>query len=63
MVSAVWWDSQLGSSGLAKSFVEAFNAKYGRLPDWSEALAYESSRALFAAIEKAASIDRDLVRD
>ena len=63
VVSAVWWDSQVGSNGLAKAFVEAFNGKYGRLPEWYEALAYESARALFAAIEKAGSIDRDLVRD
>ncbi|MFL5313078.1 MAG: amino acid ABC transporter substrate-binding protein [Myxococcales bacterium] len=63
VVSAVWWDSQVGTNGLAKSFVEAFNVKYGRLPEWYEALAYEAARALFLAIEKAESLDRNSVRD
>ena len=30
VVSAVWWDSQVGTNGLARSFVEAFQKKYGR---------------------------------
>lgn len=63
VVSAVSWDAQLGGSGLAKSFVESFKAKYGRLPESSEALAYEAARALFTAIEKAGSVDREQVRD
>jgi len=63
VVSAVWWDSQVGTNGLAKAFVEAFKAKYGRLPEWYEALAYEAARSLFTAIEKAGSLDRERVRD
>jgi branched-chain amino acid transport system substrate-binding protein len=63
VVSAVWWDSQVGSNGLAKSFVEAFQRKYSRLPEWYEALAYEAARALFTAIEKAGSLDRERVRE
>jgi branched-chain amino acid transport system substrate-binding protein len=63
VVSAVWWDPQVGTNGLAKSFVEAFKAGYGRVPEWYEALAYESARALFAAVEKAGSLDRERVRD
>jgi len=63
VVSAVWWDSQVGTNGLAKSFVDAFKARYGRLPEWYEALAYEATRALFTAIEKAGSVDRERVRD
>ena len=49
--------------GLAKSFVEAFQKKYARLPEWYEALAYEAARALFTAIEKAGSVDRESVRE
>jgi len=63
VVSAVWWDSQVGTNGLGKSFVEAFTARYSRLPEWYEALAYEAARALFTAIEKAGSVDRERVRD
>jgi branched-chain amino acid transport system substrate-binding protein len=63
VVSAVWWDSQVGTNGLAKSFVDAFKARYQRLPDWYEALAYEAARSLFTAIEKAGSLDRERVRE
>jgi branched-chain amino acid transport system substrate-binding protein len=63
VVSAVWWDSQVGTNGLARSFVEAFQKKYSRLPEWYEALAYEAARALFTAIEKAGSVDREKVRE
>jgi len=63
VVSAVWWDSQVGRNGLAKSFVNAFEAKYRRVPEWYEALSYEAARALFTAIEKAGSLDRERVRD
>ena len=63
IVSAVWWDSQMGTNGLAQAFVQAFQAKYNRLPEWYEALAYEAARALFTAIEKAGSLDRERVRD
>jgi branched-chain amino acid transport system substrate-binding protein len=64
VVSGVWWSAELGKKpGLAKAFVEAFGAKYGgRKPEWFQALAYESARALFTAIEQAGSLDREAVR-
>jgi len=63
IVSAVWWDAQMASNALSKAFVEAFTARYHRAPEWYEALAYEAVRALFVAIEKAGSLDRERVRD
>ena len=63
VVSAVWWESGMGSNPLAKSFTQDFQAKFGRTPEWYEALAYEAARALFTAIEKAGSLDRERVRD
>ena len=64
IVSAVWWSSQLADKNkLAGDFVEKFKAKYGgRNPEWYQALGYETARALFTAIEKAGSLDRDKVR-
>jgi branched-chain amino acid transport system substrate-binding protein len=47
----------------AKAFVDAFQARYKKAPEWFQALAYESARALFLAIEKASTNDRDKVRD
>jgi branched-chain amino acid transport system substrate-binding protein len=64
ILSAVWWNAQLGNEGLNKAFVDAFKAKYGgKEPEWYQALGYESARALFTAITNARSVDRQKVRD
>jgi branched-chain amino acid transport system substrate-binding protein len=64
VVSGVWWSAELArKTAAAKTFVDLFKAKYaGRSPEWFQALAYESARALFAAIEQAGSVDREAVR-
>jgi len=63
VLSAVWWNAQLGAGGLTKSFVDSFKAHYqGRVPEWYQALGYETARTLFAAIEQAQSADREAVR-
>ena len=63
IVSAVWWNAQVGEKNpLSKQFVESFQAKYNRPPEWYQALAYETARALFVAIEQAGSVDREAVR-
>ena len=63
VLSAVWWNRQLGTKGLTKEFVDAFEAKYKRPPEWYQALAYETARALFTAIEQAGSVDKEKVRE
>jgi branched-chain amino acid transport system substrate-binding protein len=63
ILSAVWWNSQLGGNPLSQTFTDGFREWHGgRTPEWPEALAYESARALFAAIEKAGTKDREAVR-
>ena len=64
VLSGVWWSPQLGQKpGPAQDFVKLFEAKHaGRKPEWFQALAYESARALFAAISQAGSLDREAVR-
>ena len=64
VVSAVWWSSQLeGKNAEAKKFVELFKSKNGgRLPEWYQALGYETAHALFTAITQAGSTDREAVR-
>ncbi len=64
ILSGVWWSAQLASKNAqSKRFVDAFRARYGgRSPEWFQALAYESARVLFTAIEKAGSADREAVR-
>src|SRR5215218_9025495 len=34
IISAVWWNAQLGDKGLNKTFVDAFKAKYDKDPEW-----------------------------
>ncbi len=62
VLSAVWWNAQLGTAGLTKHFVDLFKEKYKRSPEWYQALGYETARALFLGIEKAGSTDREKVR-
>jgi branched-chain amino acid transport system substrate-binding protein len=63
ILSAVWWNGQLGNKGLNKEFVDAFKAKYGAEPEWYQATGYEAGRALLTAIAKAGSVDKQKVRD
>jgi branched-chain amino acid transport system substrate-binding protein len=59
LLSAVWWNAAAGPS---RAFVDTFRARYGRVPEWQHALAYESARALMTAVRKAGSADREMVR-
>ena len=63
ILSAVWWNKQLGNKGLNKEFADAFKAKYGADPEWYQATSYEAARALMIAIAKAGSVDKQKVRD
>jgi branched-chain amino acid transport system substrate-binding protein len=64
VLSGVWWSAQLAAKpGPSRDFVNAFKARYGgREPEWFQALAYESARVLFTAIQQAGKVDREAVR-
>ncbi len=63
ILSAVWWNAQLGDEGINKEFVDAFTAKYDKEPEWYHAVSYEAARALFTAIQNAGSVEPEAVRD
>lgn len=63
ILSAVWWNAQLGDEGLNKTFVDSFTKKYGAAPEWYQAVSYEAARSLFTAIANAKSVDKTKVRD
>ena len=64
ILSAVWWSPLLAQKNeIAKEFVAGFKAKYGREPEWYQALGFETARALFTAIEQAGSLDKTKVRE
>ena len=60
ILSAVWWNA---AADPGKRFSETFKAKYQRSPEWYHALAYETARALFTAVHKAGSVERENVRE
>jgi branched-chain amino acid transport system substrate-binding protein len=65
VMSAVWWSPLLADKNPeAKKFVDAFKAKYaGRVPEWYQALGYETAKTLFKVIEQAGSLDRNAIRE
>jgi len=63
ILSAVWWNQQLGNKGLNKTFVDSFTKKFGAAPEWYQAVSYEAARSLFTAITNAKSVDKTKVRD
>ena len=65
VLSAVWWSPLLADKNPeAKKFVDLFKAKHqNRVPEWYQALGYETARALFRAIEQAGSLDRNAVKE
>jgi branched-chain amino acid transport system substrate-binding protein len=62
ILSAVWWNGQLGDVGLNKKFVASYTKKFGAAPEWYQAVSYEAARALFTSISNAKSVDKEKVR-
>jgi len=61
--AGTWWEKGLPYKQVG-AFAQAYKTKYGRDPDsFYPATAYDSVRALVAAIEAAGSLDRTSVRD
>ena len=61
--AGIWWSKDLPYPQ-AKRFVEDYKTFTGREPDsWYPATAYDATRALGAAIEKAGSLNRTAIRD
>ena len=46
-----------------KTFLKAYQDKYGSVPDATAALTYDAIKILFKAIEKAGSLDKTAIRD
>jgi branched-chain amino acid transport system substrate-binding protein len=65
ILSAVWWHAQLAEQQpeVNNHFISLFEEEYGRTPEWYGALAYDTARALFTAIEDAGSVDPEAVRE
>ncbi len=62
LVAGLWWTPALPSSE-SQRFAAKWRAQYHVIPDWFQALAYETARVLFAGIKKAGTLDGTKVRD
>ena len=51
------------ASPAAKTFIDAYKAKYGATPDDVAALTYDSFKLLYTALQNAGKVDRQAVRD
>lgn len=64
ILSAVWWNAQLGEQGgQNEQFINAYKERYNTDPEWYQALGYETVRALFTAIEDAGSVEPEPLRE
>ncbi len=68
VTSAAWWHPAVRYKGkdifgTTENFVKLFEAKYKATPDYAEASASAAGAVLQMAIEKAATLDRQKVRD
>ncbi|HYB74983.1 MAG TPA: amino acid ABC transporter substrate-binding protein [Candidatus Sulfotelmatobacter sp.] len=62
LVAGQWWTPALTSSQSQK-FTEKWKSRYKVIPDWYQALGYETARVLFAGIAKAGTLDGPKLRD
>jgi branched-chain amino acid transport system substrate-binding protein len=63
VLSAVWWSDEMAQNPHSARFVKAFQERYGRSPDWYEALAFEGARSAMEAIHHAGTTERAAVRE
>jgi len=62
VVSVNWWHRDLPYPQ-AKEFVKKYESTYNKPAEWFPALAYETARVLFKAIEDAGTLDKAKIRD
>jgi branched-chain amino acid transport system substrate-binding protein len=62
IVAGLWW-SPIMSDVRSQKFTADYKAKYNATPDWYQALAYDTTKVMFAGISKAGTLDGPKVRD
>ena len=62
LVAAVWWTPALKDPA-SQLFTEKYMRQYHQIPDWFQALSYDTARVLLQAIREAKSLDGPTVRD
>ena len=62
LIAGLWWTPALKDPA-SQLFTDRWKKQYNVIPDWFQALSYETARALFAGIGNAGTLDGPKVRD
>ncbi|HKX18196.1 MAG TPA: amino acid ABC transporter substrate-binding protein [bacterium] len=62
LIAGLWWTPALKDPA-SQLFTERWQKEFKVIPDWFQALSYETARALLAGIDKAGTLDGPKVRD
>lgn len=62
LVAGLWWTPALKDPA-SQLFADRYTKEYKAIPDWFQALSFETARALLAGIGKAGALDGPKVRD
>jgi branched-chain amino acid transport system substrate-binding protein len=62
LVAGLWWTPALKDPA-SQLFAERYTREYKAIPDWFQALAFETARALLGGITNAGALDGPKVRD
>ena len=62
LVAALWWTPALKDPA-SQLFTDRYMREYHAIPDWFQALSYETARVLLRGIQDARSLDGPTVRD
>ncbi len=62
LVAALWWTPALKDPA-SQLFTERYKKEYHAVPDWFQALSYDTARVLLQAIQDAGSLSGPAVRD
>jgi branched-chain amino acid transport system substrate-binding protein len=62
LIAGLWWTPALKDPA-SQIFTQRWQQQYHEIPDWFQALSYETGRALLAGISNAGTLDGPKVRD
>ncbi|HVH30416.1 MAG TPA: amino acid ABC transporter substrate-binding protein [bacterium] len=62
LIAGLWWSPALKGAA-SQVFADRYQREYHAIPDWFQALSYDTARVLLAAIKNAGALDGAAVRD
>ncbi len=62
LIAGLWWSPALKGAA-SQVFADRYVREYHAIPDWFQALSYDTARVLLAAVKNAGTLDGPAVRD